>query len=250
MLGYQYLREGDMDEAWEWGRRALAEAKALDESTMTGAPLGLLATLSWTQGKWDDLERYAREMVSLSDRSDESWWRRHGEHALALRDLLEGRPDHTLARLEPLLAGAKLDMQEQALFLPALAEAYLETGNLDRAQQVLDTPLALRGLSMRGMLPDTLRVHAKLLLAGGDITGAEAVLIDLLDLTRSMPNPFAEARTLAEYGRLEAKRANLLAARARLGEAITIYQRLGAQPFAEQTQEALAQLATEPTSTI
>ena len=70
---------------------------------------------------------------------------------------------------------------------------------------------------MRGMLPDTLRVHAKLLLGGGDITGAEAVLNDLLGLTRSMPNPFAEAQTLAEYGRLEAKRDNLLAARERLG---------------------------------
>src|SRR5947209_8621717 len=44
-------------------------------------------------GKWDDLERYAHEMISLSDQSDESWWRRHGERTLALRDLLDGRCD-------------------------------------------------------------------------------------------------------------------------------------------------------------
>lgn len=248
MLGYQHLRDGNMDVAWESGRRALAEGQDLDESTMTGAPLGLLATLSWIQGKWDDLERYARDMISLSDHSDESWWRRHGEHTLALRDLLEGRPDHALARLEPLLVSAKLDIQEQALFLPAFAEAYLETGNVYQAQHVLDGPLALQGLTMRAMLPDTLRVHAKLLLAGGDVTGAEAVLNDLLDLTRSMPSPFAEAQALAEYGRLEAKRDSSLAARERLGEAITIYRRLAAQPFVEQTQRALARLVPEPTS--
>ena len=59
MLGYQHLRDGDMEGAWEWGRRALAEAQEFDESTMTGAPLGLLATLSWIQGKGDELERYA-----------------------------------------------------------------------------------------------------------------------------------------------------------------------------------------------
>jgi tetratricopeptide (TPR) repeat protein len=248
MLGYQHLRDCDMDIAWESGRRALAEAQDLDESSMTGAPLGLLATLSWIQGKRDDLERYARDMVHLSDDSDESWWRRHGEHSLALRDLLEGHPDHALARLEPLLVSAKLDIQEQALFLPAFAEAYLEAGNLHQAQHVLDRLLALQGPAMRGMLPDALRVHAKLLLAGGDATEAEAVLNDLLDLTRSMPYPFAEAQALAEYSRLEAKRDRPLAARERLEEAITIYRRLGAQPFVDQTQRALAQLAPEPTS--
>ena len=191
-----------------------------------------------------------REMVSLSDHSDESWWRRHGEYVLALRDLLEGRPDHALARLEPLLLNVKLDLQEQSLFLPAFAEAYLETGNVHQAQQVLDGALALQALTMRGVLADTLRVHAKLLLAGGDIAGAGAVLDDLLDLTRSTPNPFAEAQALAEYGQLEAKRDRPRAARERLGEAITIYRRLDAQPFVEQTQRALAQLAPESTSTV
>jgi hypothetical protein len=217
---------------------------------MTGAPLGLLATLSWIHGKGDDLERYARDMVSLSDHSDESWWRRHGEHMLALRDLLEGHPDRALARQEPLMVGAKLDIQEQTLYLPAFAEAYLESGNVHRAQHVLDGPLALQALTMRGVLADTLRVHAKLLLVGGDIAGAGAILNDLLDLTRSLPNPFAGAQALAEYGQLEAKRDNPRAARERFGEAITIYQRLGARPFVEQAQRALAQLAPEPASKV
>ena len=245
MLGYQHLRLGNMAMAWEAGPRALAEARDMDQSTMTGAPLGLIATLSWMEGKWDDLERYAREMISLSDHSDEPWWRRHGEHTLALRDLLEGRPDQALARLEPLLVGTELDIQERALFLPAFAEAYLQTGNLHQAQQVLDVPLALHGLEMRGMLPDTLRVHAKLLLAGGDLVGAEAVLNDLMDLTRSMPYPFAEARALAEFGHLEAARGSPIAARERLEEALAIFRRLGAYPLGEQTERVLVQLMTE-----
>jgi ATP/maltotriose-dependent transcriptional regulator MalT len=240
MLGYQHLRLGEMDVAWDVGWRALAQAQELDESTMTGSPLGLLATLSWTQGKWDDLERYAHDMISLSDRSDEPWWQRHGERTLALRDLLDGRCDRALVRLEPLLVGTQLDMQEQALFLPVLAEAYLQAGKLHRARQVLDKPLALQGHGMRGMLAETVCVHAKLLLAEGDLDRAETVLNDLLDLTRSLPYPFVGAQALVEYGQLEARRGRASAARRRLQEALIIFRRLGAQPFVEQTERALA----------
>jgi tetratricopeptide (TPR) repeat protein len=182
-------------------------------------------------------------MIALSDHSDEPWWRRHGERTLALRDLLDGRYDDALARLEPLLLGTELDMQEQVLFLPVLAEAYLQAGNLHQAQQVLDKPLALQGRGMRGMLAETLCVHAKLLLAGRDLAGAETVLNDLLDLTRSLPYPFAEAQVLLEYGQLEERRGSPGAARQRLEEALTIFQRLAAQPFVEQTERVLAQLA-------
>jgi tetratricopeptide (TPR) repeat protein len=243
MLGYQHLRLGEMEPAWDAGRRALAEAREMDQSTMSGATLGLLATLSWMQGQWEDLERFAREMVSLSDHSDEPWWRRHGEYTLALRDLLEGRSYHALARLEPLLTGIELDIQEQALFLPAFAEAYLQAGSLRQAQHVLDKPLALPRTEMGGMLSDALRVDAMLRLAGGDLAGAEAVLNELLDLTRSMPYPFAEARALAEYGQLEAMRGRPRAARERLEKALGIYRRQGARPFVEQTERALARLA-------
>jgi tetratricopeptide (TPR) repeat protein len=243
MLGYQHLRLGDMEVAWEVGRRALAEAQKMDQSTMTGSPLGLLATLSLTQGKWDDLDRFACEMISLSDHSDEPWWRRHGERTLALRDLLDERADRALARLEPLLLGTELDMQEQALYLPVLAEAYLQAGNLHQARQVLDTSLALHGRAMRGMLAETLCVHAKLLLANGELAGAETVLNDLLDLTRSLPYPFVEAQALVACGQLEAMRGSPGAARQRLEEALTIFQRLAAQPFVEQTERVLAQLA-------
>src|SRR5205823_2643671 len=107
---------------------------------------------------------------------------------------------------EPLLVGTQLDIQEQTLSLPALAEAYLKTGNLRRAREVLDAPLALRGGETRGMLTDTLRVHAMLLRAGADFTGAETVLNELLEVTRSMPYPFAEAQALDEYAQLEVTR--------------------------------------------
>jgi tetratricopeptide (TPR) repeat protein len=144
-----------------------------------------------------------------------------------------------------LLSGIQLDMQEQALFLPAFAEAYLQAGNLSRARQVLDAPLALPRLEMKGMLPDALRVHAKLLFATGDLAGAEAVLNDLIDQTRSMPYPFAEARAHGEYGLLEARRGHPQAARERFEEALAIYRRLGARPFVAQMEQALAPLTQE-----
>jgi tetratricopeptide (TPR) repeat protein len=243
MLGYLHLHLGEVGLARDEGLQAVAEAQEMDQSTMAGSPLGLLATMSCMQGKWDDLEAYAGQMISLSEGSDEPWWRRHAETILAWRDLLEGQPARALARLEPVVAEAKLDMQEQALFLPALAEAYLETGELERAGEVLDTPLALQRREMRGSLTDTLRVHAMVLCAGGDLIGAERVLNELLEITRSMPHPFAEARALAELARLEAAQSRPGPARDHLGEACAIFRRLGARPFAYQTEQALAALS-------
>jgi tetratricopeptide (TPR) repeat protein len=245
MLGYQHLRLGALDDAWEAGRRALADARALDRSTMSGTPLGLLATVSWTQGKWDELERYTGEMIALSEHSDEPWWRRHGNYIRALRDLLDERADRAVARMEPLVTGVELDMQEQTLYLPALAQAYLQVGNLDRARTVLAAPLALRDLEVGGMLPDTLRVHAMLLRAGGDLPGAETVLNHLLDLTRGIPWPFAEAQALAEWGQLEAARGNSKQARQRFEEALTVFRRVDAQPFIERTERALAEIGAD-----
>jgi class 3 adenylate cyclase/tetratricopeptide (TPR) repeat protein len=246
MVGYVHLRLGAMDAAWEAGRRSLDDARALDRSTMTGSPLGLLATLSWMQGKWDELERYAGEMVALSDQSDEPWWRRHGQHVLALRDLLEEQADRALARLDPLLPEAELDILEQTLYLPAFAEAYLQVGNLDQARKVLAVPLALQTRDMDGVLVDTLRVHAMVLRVGGDLTGAGTVLHRLLDLTRWMPYPYGEAQALAEYGQLEATRGNPTKARQCVEEALALFQRVDARPFVERMQRTLRAGAEAP----
>jgi class 3 adenylate cyclase/tetratricopeptide (TPR) repeat protein len=245
MLGYQHMREGAMDEAWETGERALADARALDRSTMTGSPLGLLGTLSWIQGKWEDLERYAGEMIALSDRSDEPWWRRHGGLLRSLHDLLEERTDRAIARLETLASGAELDIQEQTLYLPALAEAHLRVGSLERARQALGALPALQALQMDGMLADTLRVHAMVFRAGGDLSSAETVLNRALAVTRSMPYPFAEARALAEFSELEATRGHTTEAQKHAEEALAIFQRLGAQPFVERTKRAKTRLGKE-----
>jgi tetratricopeptide (TPR) repeat protein len=243
MLGYLHFRLGTLDLAWTEGLQAVAEARELDRSTVAGSPLGLLATLSWMQGRWEDLARYAGEMISLSDHTDEPWWRRHGEHILALRDLVEEQPARVLARMEPLLLGIELDMQQQTLFLPALAEAYLKTGNRRRAQEVLDDLLALPGRELRGSLTDALRVQAMLLRTGGNLTGAEKVLDDLLELTRSMPYPFGEAEALTEYAHLEATRNRVSAAQERLEEALIIFRRLDAQPFVRRAERLLTNIA-------
>jgi hypothetical protein len=116
----------------------------------------------------------------------------------------------------------------------------MQTGDLQRAQTVLDGPLSLQGPEMQGMLTDALRVRAMLLRSRGDLAGAGTVLDELLSLTRSMPYPFAEAQVLTEYACLETARNRAEAARERLTEAMDLFRRLGAQPFVEETEETLA----------
>jgi hypothetical protein len=57
-----------------------------------------------------------------------------------------------------------------------------------------------------------------------------------------MPNPYTEARILAELGLLDQQDGKTDQARVQLQEALTIFQRLGAAKDIERSQHALAEL--------
>jgi hypothetical protein len=57
-----------------------------------------------------------------------------------------------------------------------------------------------------------------------------------------MPYPFAEAQALAERARLMAEHMSRDQARDSVGEALAIFRELGAQPFVERAERALAEL--------
>ncbi len=78
-------------------------------------------------------------------------------------------------------------------------------------------------------LADALRVEGMVLTAQGQQEAAGKVLTEALHMARTLPYPYAEARILEGLGRLE--------------EALTIFQRLGAQKDIERTTEALVELS-------
>jgi hypothetical protein len=91
-------------------------------------------------------------------------------------------------------------------------------------------------------LPHVLRVSAMLAYRQGRWEEAERNVADALAMTRAMGMPYNEALVLQEYGRLHASRDEHGEARARLVEALAIFERLGARPEIERTEQLLSGL--------
>jgi hypothetical protein len=71
---------------------------------------------------------------------------------------------------------------------------------------------------------------------------ADQVFAESVSLARAMPYPYAEGRSLYEYGLLDVQRGALERARARLEEARSIFSALGAKNDVERTDGTLTGL--------
>jgi tetratricopeptide (TPR) repeat protein len=78
---------------------------------------------------------------------------------------------------------------------------------------------------------------------------AAQTFVEAVTLPRSLPYPYAEAQALYEWGRMLAAAGKPTQARKRFGEALTIFQDLGAQPYVERTLQALQFLGSHHPST-
>jgi hypothetical protein len=67
------------------------------------------------------------------------------------------------------------------------------------------------------------------------------VLAEAVSLAATLPYPYAHARGLYEWGRLCIRRGSLGEAQGHLEEALAVFRRIGAQPFVERTEQALAE---------
>lgn len=124
--------------------------------------------------------------------------------------------------------------------LSVLAEAYAQTGDATRAEEVADRALTRAGL-MRNRVDgvEALRIRAKSLSMQGRREDATAALEEALSWARSMPYPYAEGKILREYGMLHIHEVEPEQARERLCAALDIFRRLGAREDAGQTERAL-----------
>jgi tetratricopeptide (TPR) repeat protein len=241
-IGEILAHMGEIDRAEEMGRRALNAVRELDQSTLLAHPLGLLARLSVQRGDRAMVDEYAQELIALSDQSDEPWWRRNGQAILAERDLLEGQPEAAAVRLEEVLLGRYLNFHESTWALPLLAEAYVELGRVDEAEELLNRCFAAAGSGSPAALLRMRYVQARLLTRKEQWDKARAILDDLLSLTRSMPNPLDEGNVLHELAQIHLTRKERDEARKRWKQALAIYGRLGAKPYVQRTEQALAEL--------
>ena len=132
------------------------------------------------------------------------------------------------------------------ILLQSLAQAYLELGRETEAQDIVAEVLSAAGAEEKlYALVEALSVQGLVLTRQRRWEEAERVLDESLWHARSLPYPFGEAQTFHAWGRMHAERGEAERARERLEEAILIFRRLGAQPYAKRTEQALARLPND-----
>jgi tetratricopeptide (TPR) repeat protein len=281
--GNCYLDEGEFDRGVEYLVRALAAAERVGSPVHVGFVLATLSGLLFYLGEWDMAEvhlqraldtvrplgstwhfavicvylgqlylaegkrgegsRYLKECIAIAERSDDIMTIRFAQQWLAEQDLFDGHPEAARNRLEPLLDRPGQEEQFVTQFLPMLAWAYVELGNLTLAQETLAQGIRRAEVQhLRLFLPDYYRVRAMLLIQQRRWEEAEHSLQEALSLTRAMRYPLAEGRVLQTWSQFHTGEGEAELARERLEEALTIFRRLGAMGDVERTEQALAQL--------
>jgi tetratricopeptide (TPR) repeat protein len=249
-LGDILTSRGDWDAARDSLARGVEVARAAGPGTRSrvsdvATPLAFLGQLDLRRGDWEEASRLLAEALAAAEESEDRQGREIAQAGLAELDVLAGRAEQAVARLEPLLA----DDAALGLLLPILAWAYLETGNEESMRRAaeLAAEAVSRGREQPGeYLVEPLWMQGMVLVRQGRSKEAQAVLQEGLGLARSLPHPYAEARILYQLGtmpRVWADREAGAGARERLHEALVIFQRLGAKKDIERTEQALAELA-------
>jgi ATP/maltotriose-dependent transcriptional regulator MalT len=161
----------------------------------------------------------------------------HSEHTalvfLAHLELLEGRPHSAMIRLEPLVS-EDLGWGYRVTLLSTPAEAYLETGDVERAHLPAERAVA-ETRRMEAWLPgvEALRVLGMVEMRRGNYDRAERTFEEGLQRARGIPFPYVEARILHTSGLLDRERGEATSADAKFSEALAIVERLGAIKQAE-----------------
>ena len=239
-LGELLSLAGEWPGAWGQFEQARSLAGSAGTSFYSTYPLFMEGRLLLAEGKWRQAGRRLEECVAVARRTSDLHELRVAQTLLAEFDLLEGRPDSALTRLKPILDRPGLEELGVTLLLPVLAWAYLELGDEYQAEAVLTMGVArARRQNARLALVDMLRVRGMLLASQGHWQQAEQALQESISLAHTMPYPYAEGRSLFEYGVLQGKSGDPGRACERLSQALAIFQRLGARKDVERTEEVL-----------
>jgi tetratricopeptide (TPR) repeat protein len=243
MAGWAAYLLGDWDQArahWEEGASTLRQIEKVE-----GA---MLAGLRWQQGEGDDARRDLENYAALADRRGDILLLAEAHYWLAEADLVAGDMEAVVARLEPLLGRvvAGPEGQQKMILLQSLAQAYLELGRETEAQHMVAEVLSTaRAKENRHGLVEALVVQGLVLAHQRKWEEAERVFEKSLSHARSLPYPFGEAQTLYACGRMHAEGGEPERARERFEEALVIFGRLGARPYARRTDQALARLPND-----
>jgi tetratricopeptide (TPR) repeat protein len=198
--------------------------------------LNYLGNLLLWEGDWERADHYLNQSLAVAQEIHDRLLQEGAHALLAELEILEGRPEKAVQRLEPWVAD-----DADVLLLPTLAWAHLtmdDEESVQRAEQVTGQALE-RAQQQPGLLVGALRIHAMVLMRMGQLEEAERTLKQALDVAKSLTYPYEEARILFQIGSLSGQKHDADGESTSYKEALTIFQRLGARKDIERTEQAL-----------
>jgi tetratricopeptide (TPR) repeat protein len=243
VLALVLFGRGSWKEVRELAERAVRLSDTVGNSWGRPYILWALAVLNVFVGRWDEATLLLDEAEQLSRSTDDPTAASQVFWAHAWLSLLQGQPARVVTSAKPLLDSPKADLFFQLTQRERGARAWIELGDLSSAEtatrEVLESARE-NGFTLAEAW--TLPTLGCALARQGRSAEAQEVFERAIELSRAMPEPFNEALTRYEWGRMLADGANAPGAREQLDSALTIFRRLGAAPFVERSQRALASL--------
>jgi tetratricopeptide (TPR) repeat protein len=241
MLCPELYGSGEWREARAYAEQAVDLARSMRLSHSLTYALGWRGMMHLVQGQWEaaaeDLQQSLRMAETRGDMQAFGMVRTF----LAELDLLQGRPEQALAWLDPLIGHAGIAEEDRGWILPRLAWAHLELGHERAANEAIEDAVGrTRASADRWDLVEALRIQGMLRARQERWDEAVEAFEEVISLARGMPYPYAEARALYEYGMMHVRKGELQQAQERLKQALVLFQRLGARPYIERTEHALA----------
>jgi tetratricopeptide (TPR) repeat protein len=238
-LGLSIL--GEWQEAREVLERGVGMTGSMSRVADVASPVACLGKLALLEGDWEEASRYLHEALAVAEETGDLQWREITQGFLAELDVLEGRSEEAISRLEPLVEQEDAGLE---WILTPLAWAYLasdEEEQIRRAEETAERAVAW-GRQQPGFLADALRIKGMVLIRQGRHEEAERALEDGLAVAGSQPYPYGQGRILYELGLMHREREAPQRARECLEQALATFRRLGARPYIERAEQALHDL--------
>jgi tetratricopeptide (TPR) repeat protein len=198
-----------------------------------------LGMIRAAMGEWEDALPCLEESIALAEGIPYPEAVRSGQGVLAEQELLQGKADAALERLEPLVERSDPEELGVVRLLPHLAWAYLELGDDARAEEVvLEGIERVRAQGHKLALVELLRVRGMVLARRRRWDEAEGAFEEAVSVARSVRYPYAEARALYEWGLMYVGRPDKKQGRGRLEEAAEIFGALGSRPYSDLAKKA------------
>jgi DNA-binding CsgD family transcriptional regulator len=241
---------GNWDASEEYALEGRRLAQESGQQTMTPATLYALALVRAHRGEVVRAWELASEALALCEKTGNVPLALQvlsvlGFVALSLGDY-QAAVCH-LNRLAEATTAFGLGEPGVVRFLPDEIEALAALGQVDRAWS-FTRQLEARGKSLGRpwALATAARCRARLAADGGDLDGAGAACELALSEHKQLPMPFELGRTLLTKGMIERRARQKPAARESLGQALDIFEHLGAPLWASKARGELFKITRRP----